>query len=144
MPHETEAWARLDAETEEWLRIRRHAPRELDSDTAEVSWWWEQICDPYRVYPDFPEELDQVGRTYYARAPGSDVWVWFGDLPDATAERLWEKHRNELAFPQGNDAAILAMNDNPALLAAFGVTPAELAAATAWLKSVERALTDEP
>jgi hypothetical protein len=35
------------------------------------------------------------------RSPQSDVWVWFGDLPDATAAVLWEKHSPRLAFPAG-------------------------------------------
>ena len=57
--------------------------------------------DPYGVDPELPEEYWQVGREYFARSPGSDVWVWFGDLPDATRDALWEKHKAKLAFPAG-------------------------------------------
>jgi hypothetical protein len=40
---------------------------------------------------ELPEEFHQVGREYFARAPGSDIWVRFSDLPDTVRERLWEK-----------------------------------------------------
>ena len=29
------------------------------------------------------------------------MWVHFDDLPEATRDALWEKHRSELAFPAG-------------------------------------------
>src|SRR5713226_5007729 len=54
-----------------------------------------------RVHPELPEEYQQVGRQYFARSPGSDIWVWFGDLPDATHTALWEKHKSKLAFSAG-------------------------------------------
>ena len=62
------------------------------------------ICpdlDRYGVYPELPEEYQQVGREYFARNPGSEVWVLFGDLPDTTREALWQRHRANLAFPAG-------------------------------------------
>lgn len=43
-------------------------------------------------------ELESIGREYFARAPESKIWVSFGDLPQATRDRLWEKHKSELAF----------------------------------------------
>jgi hypothetical protein len=54
--------------------------------------------DPYGVLDkwELPEEFDCVGREYFARAPGSDVWVWFGDLPEQTVERL--RQRGKSAF----------------------------------------------
>jgi hypothetical protein len=52
-----------------------------------------QTLDPYGVDPDLPEELQQVGREYFARRPGSDIWVSFGDLPAEICEKLW-KHPN--------------------------------------------------
>src|SRR6266446_5833747 len=60
-----------------------------------------QTLDPYGVYPELPEEYQQVGREYFARSPGSDVWVEFGDLPEASRDALWKKHRSKLAFPAG-------------------------------------------
>ena len=86
-----------DAETdkptvEEWLAIRKEAALKIDPETAEVFWDYREVEDPYCVVPDFPKELSCVGREYFARSPGSDVWVWFGDLPEATASALWEKY----------------------------------------------------
>ena len=45
---------------------------------------------------ELPEELNQVGREYFAHAPGSHVWVWFGDLPKQTVKRL--EQRGKSAF----------------------------------------------
>jgi hypothetical protein len=87
--------------TEEWLEIRKEAALHIDPETAEVDWCYAQALDPYGVIPDLPEECWQVGREYFARAPGSDIWVWFGDLPTATESALWEKHKRKLAFPAG-------------------------------------------
>jgi hypothetical protein len=76
-----------------WLKI--------DPEIAEVDWAYAQTLDPYGVYPEPPEECWQVGRAYFARSPGSDPWVEFGDLPKATRDTLWEKHKRKLAFPAG-------------------------------------------
>jgi hypothetical protein len=84
-----------------WLAIRKKAGRKIDPETAEVDWIYAQTLDPYGVYPELPEELQQVGREYFARSPGSDIWVLFADLPTATADALWEKHKHKLAFPAG-------------------------------------------
>jgi hypothetical protein len=47
--------------------------------------------EPYGVDPDLPKEYQCVGRGYFARSPGSDVWVSFDDLPKAIVEALWAK-----------------------------------------------------
>jgi hypothetical protein len=80
-----------DMTVEQWLAIRKEAAHQIDPETAEVTWWYVQIMDPYGVDPDLPEEYEQIGRGYFARSPGSDVWVSFYDLPKATAEALWAK-----------------------------------------------------
>jgi hypothetical protein len=90
-----------DKPVEQWLAIRKNAGLQIDPATAEVMWTYAQTLDPYGIYRDLPEECRQVGREYFARAPGSDVWVWFGDLPEATRSALWEKHKSRLAFPAG-------------------------------------------
>jgi hypothetical protein len=79
---------------EQWLATRVEAGRHIDPETAEVMWEYVQTLDPYGIEPELPEEFQQVGRGYFARSPGSDVWVWFGDLPDATREALWAKAAN--------------------------------------------------
>jgi hypothetical protein len=83
---------------EQWLEIRKKAAAEIDPETAEVTWIYAQTLDPYGVHPDLPEELYQVGREQFARSPGSDIWVWFGDLPKEVQERLWEMHGSKLAL----------------------------------------------
>lgn len=87
-------------EREEWLATRNEAGRHVDPETAEVDWDYAYTLDPYGVGPELPEQYQQVGRAYFARSPGSDVWVAFGDLPKATRDALWKKKRSSmLAFP---------------------------------------------
>jgi hypothetical protein len=86
---------------EQWLQIRKEGGKKIDAETAEVTWIYGLTVDPYGVIPDLPEELRQVGREEFARAPGSDIWVHFSDLPDETRSRLWEMHSASLLFPAG-------------------------------------------
>jgi len=53
-----------------------------------------QVLDPYGVYPDLPAECDCVGRCDFARAPGTGLWIEFGDLPEATREALRMRARD--------------------------------------------------
>jgi hypothetical protein len=87
--------------TEQWLAIRKEAGLHIDPETAEVEWWYALTLDPYGVHPELPEEYQQVGREYFARSPETDIWVCFSDLPGATRDALWEKHRSRVAFPAG-------------------------------------------
>src|SRR5690349_8366735 len=73
---------------EQWLAVRKDAGLKIDPETAEVFWKYGQVCDPYGLY-DLTDEGDCIGRNYFARSPGSNVWVWFDDLPDAVRDRLW-------------------------------------------------------
>ena len=84
---------------EHWLAIRREEGLKINPETAEVEWTYAQTLDPCGVDPELPEEYWQVGREYFARSPGSDMWVCFGDLPDATRSALWKRHKTKLAFP---------------------------------------------
>ena len=80
-------------ETEQWLAIRKEAGLKIDPETAEVLWGYGQTLDPYGVKDEWelPEEFHQVGREYFARSPGSDVWVNFNDLPETVIEKLWAR-----------------------------------------------------
>jgi hypothetical protein len=91
------------AEIERWLAIRKEGALKIDPETAEVDWTYAQTLDPYGVLDEWelPEEFHQVGRKYFARRPGSDVWVEFGDLQHETREKLWNRHRHKLAFSAG-------------------------------------------
>ncbi len=86
---------------QQWLAIRKEAGLKIDPETAEVEWIYALTLDPYDVYRDVPEEYQQVGREYFARSPGSDIWIWFGDLPNPIRDALWKKHKRKLAFPAG-------------------------------------------
>jgi hypothetical protein len=86
---------------QQWLATRKEAGLHIDPETAEVEWTYALTLDPYGIYPDLPEECRQVGREYFARSPGSDIWVAFHDLPEATQDALWKRHRKKLAFPAG-------------------------------------------
>jgi hypothetical protein len=81
--------------------IHREAGFKIDPETAKVEWKYAQTLDPYGVYPDLPEECQQIARKYFARSPASDVWVHFDDLPEKTRDALWERHKSKLAFPAG-------------------------------------------
>ena len=72
--------------------LRRATGLAIDPKTAAVTWIYAQTVDPYGDYPSSP--YDQVGREYFAHVPGTEVWINFGDLPDATRDALWEKYRS--------------------------------------------------
>jgi hypothetical protein len=90
---------KLDVEA--FLAAQKVEGLKIDPATAEVTWTYARTLDPYGIFDDLPEECQQVGREYFARAPGSDNWVNFGDLPEGTREALWKAKRRELAFPAG-------------------------------------------
>jgi hypothetical protein len=93
--------AMSDQEVREYLSIREEAGRHIDPATAVVDWTYVLTLDPYGIDPDLPKEYQQVQRDYFAGSPGSEIWVWFGDLPVTTHTALWEKHKHVLAFPAG-------------------------------------------
>jgi hypothetical protein len=80
-------------EIEQWLAVRKEAALKIDPNTAEVFWKYGDIGDPYGVLPPL-EEDDVVGRNYFARAPGSEVWVSFDDLPDEICQALRSRPRD--------------------------------------------------
>src|SRR5689334_20242779 len=88
-------------EIQDFLTIRKEAARHIDPETAEVDWQYGQILDPYGVNPRLSEELQCIGRIYFAKSTGNDVWVCFSDLPDEIRSALWEKHERKLVFPAG-------------------------------------------
>ena len=100
-----------DEQRKIWRALRKEAGLKIDPETAEVTWEYAQILDPYGLHPDLPPECDQVGRAYFARSPGSEVWVEFGDLPDATRDALWRKHRSKLAFPAGLEGLLEVLQE---------------------------------
>jgi hypothetical protein len=71
-------------EYREIAQARIDAGKLIDPKTAEFAWGWAQVLDPYSDGLEIPEEADCVGRVYFLRAPGSDVWVETRGLPDDT------------------------------------------------------------
>ncbi len=78
---------------EQWLATRSEEAHRIDPEIAEVDWEWGQILDPYCVTPNLRPEHCCVGRNYFARNPGSDIWVSFHDLSKETCHRLYERHK---------------------------------------------------
>jgi hypothetical protein len=78
---------------DQWLAVRKAEAKTIDSRTAEVDWNYAQVIDPYGVLGKIPDEHDCIGRAYFARNPGSEIWVSFDDLPDKTRDELWEALR---------------------------------------------------
>jgi hypothetical protein len=79
---------------------KRPSGLKIDPKTAEVVWGYALTRDP--------DGKHQVVREYFARSPGSGAWVNFHDLPEATRDALWKKHRRKLAFPPGLQARLTA------------------------------------
>jgi hypothetical protein len=84
---------RILNEKEQYLATRKEEAIRIDPETAEVRWSYGQICDPYGIIRNLPEQYRCTGRVHFARSPGSDVWVCFDDLPNAVHDRLWERLR---------------------------------------------------
>ena len=74
---------------EEWLEIRKKAALDIDPATAEMKCEYRYTLDPYGVKPDLPAEARQIGREYFARSPGSDIWVSIHDLSEDVVQALW-------------------------------------------------------
>jgi hypothetical protein len=90
-----------EEERKNFREIRRQAGLRIDPSTAEVTWWYVQDMDPYGIDPDLPDQYHCISRGYFARAPESDIWVCFHDLPTLSRDALWEKHKHNLGFPAG-------------------------------------------
>ena len=61
-----------DKKTELWLAAKKEAGKLIDPATAEVTFNWGQVVDPYGVV-SVPPEFDCVGRNYFVRNPGSPL-----------------------------------------------------------------------
>jgi hypothetical protein len=80
---------------DEWLAVRKREALLIDPETAEWIGGHGEVMDPYGVYGRYlPDEVRCYGSTNFARRPGSDIWVVFYDLPEATVKRLWERAGN--------------------------------------------------
>jgi hypothetical protein len=57
-------------EIEAWPAIRKEAAKAINPATAEVSYRYTQVGDPYGIH-EIPDGFECIGRSYFARA-------WFG------------------------------------------------------------------
>jgi hypothetical protein len=62
----------------------------IDPATAEMTWGWASIVDPYGVLDREEKHHDSIGRVFFLRAPGSRTWVCNYDLPETTCDKFWE------------------------------------------------------
>jgi hypothetical protein len=83
-----------NAEYKRRMEERRAAGLLLDPSAAEIDWNYAQTLDPYGDGLPLLSQEEQVGREYFARAPGSDIWICVGDLPDATRDAIWKRFEN--------------------------------------------------
>ena len=90
-------------EYEAEVERRRQIGLTIDPDTAETTFWWADISDPYCILDREKYHEGCVGREQFARNPGAsnNDWVDFHDLPDATRTALWERDQRKLVFPYG-------------------------------------------
>jgi hypothetical protein len=89
---------------EQFARLARPEEREaigvrLDPATAHVFFLYSQTLDPYGDDPDLPEEMQQIGREYFACDPVDGIAVHFSDLPARTQRSLAEKRHT--AYVEG-------------------------------------------
>jgi len=77
----------------EWLEMRTEAALKIDPETALIL--RSHVCpsSPYGTYSKIPEHCEEIFDDYYARSPGSDVWVYAGDLPKEVARALEKRHK---------------------------------------------------
>ena len=133
------------AEIEDWLAIRAKAALEIDPATAEIEWDWGYDADPYctgyihgtdKKLADWPD-MQQVGRQFFACAPGSDIWVAFDDMPDdalkVLMKRLIERRSRAGTRPSTDNVIELAERDrrNEQRIAALNEQAEYVARATA-------------
>jgi len=84
------AIGRLTEEGLQQLKLYRNEARLIDPETAEIKSQNVPAMDPYRLFLEEPN--DEILQ-YFARAPGSDIWVAWQDLPQEVEFALWLKHR---------------------------------------------------
>jgi len=101
-----------EAQRKEFYAIRKAERLKIDPATAEIWWSWVETLDPYGIEGDLPDDCCQVGREYFARNPGSEICVWFYDLPAATRKALEKvSERGPMDLSNRMRDAIAAMTD---------------------------------
>jgi hypothetical protein len=73
---------------DEWLALRLAEAKLIDPATAKITIMRVNLVDPYGLGWDPDGEYMQVGKTYFARRPESNIWVWFEDIPNEVCVEL--------------------------------------------------------
>jgi hypothetical protein len=97
------------AKDQQYFAIRREEGLRIDPDTAEVDCSYRNDYDPYGIldHLEIPEELNWTSRQYFARAPGSEIWVSFQDLPERTVNKFYrQKNSRRPSSGAGVDGSI--------------------------------------
>jgi hypothetical protein len=81
-----------ESERKKWLLVRKEAGRQIDPETAKITWTYSWTEDPYGIDPELPEQCKVAAEEYFARCPDSDIWVCLWDLPTATRDALRAKY----------------------------------------------------
>lgn len=90
----------------EFTERRKEAGLKIDPKTAETYMDMGECFDPYGIHPLLPREAkDCPMKNWFVRSRGSDIWVWDGDLPQATRDALRNKHNPTLASQQAGVTA---------------------------------------
>jgi hypothetical protein len=80
-------------QNKDWLANRKEIGRRIDPEAVEVTWEFRDVLDPYMLCQPLSDELQLVGREYFARSLDTKDWVAFDDLPKPSRDRLWRKIR---------------------------------------------------
>jgi hypothetical protein len=72
---------------DQWLKSRKELGKLIDPVRAEVFCQKGWVLDVYGIYPP-PHEDNYGAKNWFARNPGSDDWIYFGDLPQETVQAL--------------------------------------------------------
>ena len=83
-----------NAKVEQFLALKKATGLKIEPETAKIMWEYVSVLDPYGVH-NLPYEETCIGRDHFVCAPGSDEWVWFGDLPTGVWDAIREKHKND-------------------------------------------------
>jgi hypothetical protein len=83
----------IDRSLEQISWLQSFAAQRIDPETAEVKCEYSWFLDPYGITQ---MQCQQLMPHYFARSPGSDIWVAWDDLPYEIELRLWRKHKQRV------------------------------------------------
>jgi hypothetical protein len=81
---------------------------------AEVWWKYARTVDPYNLHGEPPEDLNQIGREYFAALPQVTRAVSFHDIPAETRKILRERLKIETPDIHGRIAPRIQREGPPA------------------------------